>query len=145
MNDEIVTRLREHAQNCDCTNASFDMDVAADEIERLREWNTEVTKLLQQAQKCMDVWQKSEDALIELHHKNCVEQLTEQFNEIERWRNIANRLGTHMGEGLYTDDWECREYAIDAYADWERQSDAQLYKYDVDPQPVWYFKNGEQV
>ena len=65
--------------------------------------------------------------------------------EIERWRNIANRLGTHMGEGLYTDDWECREYAIAAYADWERQPDAQLYKYDVDPQPVWYFKNGEQV
>jgi hypothetical protein len=35
MNDEIVTRLREHAQNCDCTNAEFDMDDAANEIERL--------------------------------------------------------------------------------------------------------------
>jgi hypothetical protein len=95
MADDIVTRLREHAQNCDCTNAEFDMDDAA--------------------------------------------------NEIERWRNIANRLGTHIGEGLYTDDWECREYAIAAYADWERKPDAHLYKYDVDPQPVWYFKNGEQV
>ncbi len=69
----------------------------------------------------------------------------EAADEIERWRNIANRLGTHMGEGLYADDWECREYAIAAYADWERQPDAHLYKYDVDPQPVWYFKNGEQV
>jgi HAMP domain-containing protein len=42
MNDEIVTRLREHAQNCDCTNASFDMDAAADEIERLQ---AEIVKL----------------------------------------------------------------------------------------------------
>jgi len=74
-----------------------------------------------------------------------IEELHRAADEIERWRNIANRLGTHMGEGLYTDDWECREYAIAAYADWERQPDAQLYKYDVDPQPVWYFKNGEQV
>ncbi len=69
----------------------------------------------------------------------------EAADEIERWRGIANRLGTHMGEGLYTDDWEAREYAIAAYADWERQPDAHLYRYDVDPQPVWYFKNGEQV
>ena len=66
-------------------------------------------------------------------------------DRVEHWRNIANRLGTHLGEGLYTDDWECREYAIAAYADWERQSDARLYKYDVEPQPVWYFKNGEHV
>jgi hypothetical protein len=36
MTDDIVTRLGEHAQNCDCTNASFDMQDAADEIERLR-------------------------------------------------------------------------------------------------------------
>jgi len=42
MTDEIVTRLREHAQNCDCTNASFDMAEAADEIERLQ---AEITQL----------------------------------------------------------------------------------------------------
>jgi hypothetical protein len=80
MTDDIVTRLRVQPTN------SVLCEQAADEIERLREWNTEVTKLLQQAQKCMEVWQKSEDALIELHHKNCVEQLTEQLNEIERLR-----------------------------------------------------------
>jgi hypothetical protein len=62
------------------------------------------------------------------------------------WRAIANRLGTHMGEALYGDDeWSCREYAIAAYSEWERQPDSHLCKYDVDPKPVWYFKNGEQV
>jgi hypothetical protein len=88
MTDDIVTRLRVQPTN------SVLCEQAADEIERLREWNTEVTKLLQQAQKCMDVWQKSEDALIELHHKNCVEKLTEQLNEIERLRAEIAKLKT---------------------------------------------------
>jgi hypothetical protein len=42
----------------------------------------------------MEVWQKSEDALIELHHKNCVEKLTEQLNEIERLRAEIAKLKT---------------------------------------------------
>jgi len=69
----------------------------------------------------------------------------EAADEIERLRNIANRLGTHLGQGLYTDNWECREYAIAAYAAWEIMEGAALYAYDVAPKPVWYFKNGESV
>ena len=90
MTDDIVIRLRSTAH----TGGALIGLEAADEIERLREWNTEVTKLLQQAQKCMEVWQKSEDALIELHHKNCVEKLTEQLNEIERLRAEIAKLKT---------------------------------------------------
>ena len=71
------------------------------------------------------------------------ETCLEAANEIERLRNIANRLGTHLGEGLYTDNWECREYAIAAYATWENMESAALYTYDVAAKPVWYFKNGE--
>jgi hypothetical protein len=63
----------------------------------------------------------------------------------DRWKAQADRLGTHLGEGLYTDDWECREYAIAAYSDWERQPESHLYKYDVEPQIVWYFKEGKSI
>lgn len=69
-----------------------------------------------------------------------LERMTE---DRDRWKTQADRLGTHMGEGLYTDNWECREYAVAAYADWERQPEAHLYKYDIEPQPVWYFKEGK--
>ena len=63
----------------------------------------------------------------------------------DRWRDIANRLGTHMGEGLYTDEWEAREYAISAYSHWEWMEGSSLYKYDFEPQPVWYFREGKTI
>ena len=63
-------------------------------------------------------------------------------SERDEWRNMANRLGTHMGEALYTDDWEAREYAISAYSQWENHPEAKLYEYDLPAQPVWYFKGG---
>jgi hypothetical protein len=75
--------------------------------------------------------------------------MTTAADEIERlradcdkWRNMANRLGTHMGEGLYTDDWEAREYAISAYYEWQSHPEAKLYAYDKPAEPVWYFKGG---
>ena len=63
----------------------------------------------------------------------------------DMWRDIANRLGTHMGEGLYTDDWECREYAISAYYAWEWTHGAALYAYDFEPEPVWWFREGKST
>jgi hypothetical protein len=88
MTDDIVTRLRQQALEgiWDFTAASFDMQDAADEIERLRAWNVEITKLLKQAQVCMDIWQKSEDELIEFHQGKSIEALTKQADEIERLR-----------------------------------------------------------
>ena len=74
--------------------------------------------------------------------KNCDAAIAER----DRWRDIANRLGTHMGEALYGDEeWSCREYAISAYTEWERTEGAHLTKYEVDPQPVWYFKEGKET
>ena len=80
-------------------------------------------------------------------------EMAESADEIERlradrdkWQAIANRLGTHMGEALYGDEeWSCREYAISAYAEWERTEGAHLTKYQVEPQPRWYFKGGKEV
>lgn len=66
--------------------------------------------------------------------------------ELAQWRDIANCLGTHMGEALYgEDDWPCREYAISAYSVWEHTDGAALYKYEVEPKPKWYFRKGETV
>jgi hypothetical protein len=88
MTDDIVTYLR-------ASRTRFNRHAeAADEIERLREWNIEITKLIQQAQKCMDIWQKSEDELIEVHHSKCAEQFAEQQNEIERLRADLRRWAT---------------------------------------------------
>ena len=50
-----------------------------------------------------------------------IEQLR---RDCDTWHQIANRLGTHLREGLYDDDWECREYAISSLAEWERMRDA---------------------
>ena len=85
MTDDIVTRLKELATEERPLWRSA-MVEAADEIERLREWNVEVTKLLKQAQACMDIWQKSEDELIEFHQSKSIEALTKQADEIERLR-----------------------------------------------------------
>lgn len=66
--------------------------------------------------------------------------------EVSKWRVIANRLGTHMGEALYGDDeWSTREYAISAYSEWERTDGAYLYTYQMPPQPKWYFRDGKEV
>jgi hypothetical protein len=60
------------------------------------------------------------------------------------WRDLANRLGTHLGEGLYSEgEWECREYAVAAFATWERTHGAQLFKYEVEPRGVWWFRSGD--
>lgn len=94
MTDDIVTRLR----TADQYWATVLFAEAADEIERLRKWNVEVNKLLKQAQVCMDIWQKSEDELIEFHQGKSIEALTKQADEIERltadrdrWRSLAER------------------------------------------------------
>ena len=64
----------------------------------------------------------------------------------DHWREIANRLGTHMGEALYGDDeWSCREYAISAYSEWESTDGAHLYTYEVQAKPQWYFREGKET
>lgn len=73
----------------------------------------------------------------------CIKELE---GHCESWRNLANRLGTHLGEGLYSEgEWECREYAIAAFSAWQRTDGAQLFKYEVEPQPVWWFREGKEV
>jgi hypothetical protein len=57
-----------------------------DDFMRLQEWNKELLKLVKQAQQCMEMWQKSEDELIEFHQAKSLEQLIEQNKEIERLR-----------------------------------------------------------
>ena len=57
-----------------------------DDFMRLQEWNNELLKLVKQAQQCMEMWQKSEDELIEFHQAKSLEQLIEQNKEIERLR-----------------------------------------------------------
>jgi hypothetical protein len=92
MTDDIVTRLRKQFSNEFVIEHPHMVRVptlyeeAADEIERLRAWNVEITKLLKQAQVCMDIWQKSEDELIEFHQGKSIEALTKQADEIERLR-----------------------------------------------------------
>ena len=121
MSDDIVTRLRGQAcPECGLPSTHNQFDEAADEIERLRAWNVEITKLLKQAQVCMDIWQKSEDELIEFHQGKSIEALTKQADEIERltadrdrWRSIAeramdlleeaNRVLAQIQEGLKRD------------------------------------------
>ncbi|MFY7939718.1 MAG: hypothetical protein ACOVOX_02305, partial [Burkholderiaceae bacterium] len=92
MADDIVTRLRAGNKHYgDLQSDATVYEEAADEIERLREWNVEITKLLKQAQVCMDIWQKSEDELIEFHQGKSIEALTKQADEIERLRAEVTR------------------------------------------------------
>jgi hypothetical protein len=50
-------------------------------------------------------------------------------NRLDKWRNMANRLGTHLGEGLYTDEWHAREYAIVTHGEWEQLAiEGKLYE-----------------
>jgi hypothetical protein len=50
-------------------------------------------------------------------------------NRLDKWRNMANRLGTHLGEGLYTDEWDAREYAIVSHGEWEQLAiEGKLYE-----------------
>ena len=81
-----MTRLREIA---DADVYRTDISVsklyeAADEIERLRILNTELVKTFKQVGIIAEMWQKTEDELIELHHAKCAEQFAEQHKEIER-------------------------------------------------------------
>jgi len=50
-------------------------------------------------------------------------------NRLDKWRMMANRLGNHLGEGLYTDGWDAREYAIAAHSEWEQLAiEGKLYE-----------------
>lgn len=91
MADDIVTRLREHHDSFRMAvgvNDAFILETiygeAADEIERLRILNTELVKTFKQVGIIAEMWQKTEDELIELHHAKCAEQFAEQHKEIER-------------------------------------------------------------
>ena len=87
MTDDIVTRLRDENSQFDFfdwNDAEKLMSEAADEIERLRILNTELVKTFKQVGIIAEMWQKTEDELIELHHAKCAEQFAEQHKEIER-------------------------------------------------------------
>jgi len=85
---------------------------------------------------------QEENARLHQAIANLCNEMVVLESERDEWRNMANRLGTHMGEGLYTDDWEAREYAISAYYEWQSHAEAKLYAYDKPAEPVWYFKGG---
>jgi len=90
MNDDIVTRLREINVRYVLKEEWFlanALTEAADEIERLRSQNTELVKMFKQVGVVAEMWQKSEDELIELHHGKCAEQFAKQADEIERLRS----------------------------------------------------------
>ena len=43
----------------------------------------------------------------------------EAADEIERLRKIIKDLHHHLGEALYSDEWDTREYAIASYSRYE--------------------------
>ena len=113
MTDDIVTRLRAKysGQLPICTEA-------ADEIERLRSQNTELVKMFKQVGVVAEMWQKSEDELIELHHGKCAEQFAKQADEIGRLREEVARLT------LLSNLWESEFVAaVDALKDKEVRGD----------------------
>lgn len=87
MSEDIVTRLREKysGQLPICSEA-------ADEIERLRSQNTELVKMFKQVGVVAEMWQKSEDELIDFHQGKSIEALMKQADEIERLREEVSRL-----------------------------------------------------
>lgn len=108
MTDDIVGRLRKQIKNEFVVEHPHTVRVptlheqAADEIERLR---TIIDNMAERNQK-----QNAE----QLRIVRAVEA------DRNRWRDLANRLGAHLGEGLYNEgEWECREYAIAAYSAWQ--------------------------
>jgi hypothetical protein len=42
-------------------------------------------------------------------------------DEIERLRKIVKDLHNHLGEALYSDEWNTREYAIASYSRYEKE------------------------
>jgi hypothetical protein len=87
MTDDIVTRLRNVTYGVESVVYHAIMD-SIDEIERLRATNTELIKMFKQVNVVAEIWQKTEDELIELHHGKCADQFAEQFDEIERLREL---------------------------------------------------------
>lgn len=94
MTDDIVTLLREVAvQEHKDGWAVFPVcDRAANEIERLQTVITELVKTFKQVGIVAEMWQKTEDELIELHHAKCAERFAEQHKEIERLQAEVRRL-----------------------------------------------------
>jgi hypothetical protein len=45
----------------------------------------------------------------------------EAADEIERLRKIVKDLHDHLGEALYSDEWNTREYAIASYSRYEKE------------------------
>ena len=45
----------------------------------------------------------------------------EAADEIERLRKIVKDLHNHLGEALYSDEWNTREYAIASYSRYEKE------------------------
>ena len=45
----------------------------------------------------------------------------EAADEIERLRKIVKDLHHHLGEALYSDEWNTREYAIASYSRYEKE------------------------
>jgi len=52
------------------------------------------------------------------HYTACV---LEAADEIERLRKIVKDLHHHLGEALYSDEWNTREYAIASYSRYEKE------------------------
>jgi hypothetical protein len=46
----------------------------------------------------------------------------EAADEIERLRKIVKDLHDHLGEALYSDEWNTREYAIASYSRYENET-----------------------
>jgi len=47
--------------------------------------------------------------------------MDEAADEIERLRKIVKDLHDHLGEALYSDEWNTREYAIASYSRYEKE------------------------
>lgn len=95
MVDDIVTRLREnaaHLVHIGYTSDAEEITQAIDEIERLRVVNSELVKMFKQVSVIAEMWQKTEDEFIEIHHGKCAEQFANQHKEIERLQNRITQL-----------------------------------------------------
>jgi chaperonin cofactor prefoldin len=89
---DFVQYLRQWASVNPDDQVIKDLHKAADEIERLRMTNTELEKMFKQVGVVAEIWQKTEDELIELHHGKCAEQFAKQHDEIERLRAIIQDI-----------------------------------------------------
>lgn len=108
MSDDIVTRLNTEEMT-EAFYKAFPIVVtledamrqaleAADEIERLRKANEALVKMFKQVHVFAEMWQKTEDELIEIHHGKCLEQFAKQQQQLERLRKSIRHL--YFNEGV---------------------------------------------